>query len=214
VRALTATTAVLPALLSTACVDLCVLSGAPCDSHADCAEEQVCRLRRGFELGCVFAAGTCVDGDCGSAADCGEAECCHPDSNSCVAETAYTGPCDPRTCGECAECTAGFCETRGEVASCGADDDCGPDETCSFELCRAVCSYDTDCPGAICNSGACSAPYGSPCRSNADCAGLSCSQRTPAGAERAGYCTGACAQDGTCPLGFYFVCVSDECRMP
>jgi len=214
VRSLAPAALALSLIASSGCVDICVLSGAPCDSHADCEGGQLCRLRRGFEVGCLFAAGICVDGGCGSADDCGAEECCHPETNTCVTGESYAGACDPRTCGDCAECTLGLCETRGERASCSADAQCAEDEACRDERCREVCDYDADCNNAICSSGTCSEPYGSGCSSSADCAGLACYERTPAGAIRSGYCSGACDADGLCPLGHYFVCVQRECRMP
>ena len=78
----------------------------------------------------------------------------------------------------------------------------------------AYCSYDSDCPDARRSSGTCSEPFGTPCESGADCAGLGCYTLTPAGASRPGYCSGSCATTTDCPLGSYFVCRSGECRMP
>jgi len=199
---------------SSGCVDPCVLSGAPCDSHTDCDDGDVCRLRRGSEVGCLFAAGTCVAGSCGSVEDCAAEECCDPDSSSCISADDYQGPCGPRTCGDCPECSFGFCEERGGLVSCGSDENCADDEACRDSVCRAVCDYDSDCPQARCSSGTCSEPFGTPCESGADCAGLGCYDLTPAGATRPGYCSASCGNQADCPLGHYFVCKSGECRMP
>lgn len=224
--------AVLGVLAHAACVDPCVLSGAPCDSAADCGDGQVCRLRRGFELGCLFAAGTCETGRCGSVADCDPGQCCHPDDNACVPAADYTGACDPRTCDRCPgpeeRRDAGGVDSGGPDASvdsgpppeCTRDEDCALSERCRADACRTICSRASDCPGSTCGIwNVCAEPYGTPCDLDGDeyaqCGGIGCTDLTSDNQRRAGYCTGYCYDpDGTgggCPWS-NMTCVDFECR--
>lgn len=218
-------------LASSACVDPCVLSGAPCDTAADCDDGQVCRLRRSLELGCVFAAGTCEPGTCGSVADCQAGQCCHPVDNACVAELDYTGTCDPRTCRSCPgpfegrdaavadAAVADVAVDSGPPPECTRDEDCDLSERCRYDACRTICASAADCPGTTCGiSEVCAEPYGTPCDLSGDqfaqCAGISCTDLTADNQRRAGYCTGFCydpeGNGGGCPWGM--ICVEFECR--
>ncbi|MBN2359030.1 MAG: hypothetical protein JXR83_06225 [Deltaproteobacteria bacterium] len=215
---------------ASACVDVCVLSGAPCDSAADCESGQVCRLRRSFELGCLFARGTCVDGTCGSVADCPEGACCDPDRNRCVASSEYQGSCDDKTCRDCPEpCLVPPCDSSGDGCSplpdCSANGSCQPliacqddgvcpaDRRCSFDRCRLICSSDEQCPGADCFAGeTCTMPVGTPCADLSDCGGATCTDLNASNVRRASYCTLYCSEYTLCPCGF--LCVDSECRYP
>jgi hypothetical protein len=227
--------AVLAALpFAVGCVDICVLSGAPCDSAADCHSGQVCRVRRSFELGCLFAQGSCVDGTCGSVADCPQGACCDPDTNQCVASNVYQKSCDDRTCRDCPGlCLVGpcghdaggcsalpDCSANGSCApltSCDDDAVCPNDRRCNQNKCRLICSTDDQCPGADCWAGeTCSMPVGSPCVDTSDvagwCGGADCTDLNASNTRRTPYCTRYCSDSTTCPCGFY--CVDDECRYP
>lgn len=200
---------------ASACVDVCVLSGSPCDSAADCGEGEVCRLRRAFDVPCLFAAGTCEAGDCGSVDDCAESQCCHPDSNSCVDEQGYEGNCGDRTCRSCPE-TSWFPDLwpdgGGPLPVCMEDDDCDLDERCAYDDCRKICSDDYECPGAECFTDHCTELYGSACEESRDCGGANCTDLNSAGTRRDGYCTGFCSEYTPCPGTM--TCVDNQCRLP
>lgn len=216
-----------------ACVDLCVLSGAPCDTAADCGAGQVCRLRRAFELGCFFAAGTCEPGSCGSVADCAADQCCHPEDNACVDPASYQGACDKRTCASCPDPDPGVDAGLRDAASrdavvdsgpppeCGHDDDCDLTQRCVADKCRKICSHGSDCPGSTCGIwNVCAEYYGTPCDLSGDqfaqCGGISCTDLTSGNTRRDGYCTGYCydpdGNGGGCPWSG-MTCVDFECRL-
>lgn len=221
--------------LAPACVDLCVLSGAPCDSDADCASGKVCRLRRGFELGCLFAAGSCVAGECGSVDACPEGTCCDPDSNRCVAAADYDKACDARTCRGCAEtcffppCSdggSGGCYNQPDcggdgtcgdaLTACDNDYDCPGDRRCEYSMCRLMCTEDTTCPTRKCLSDHCTVLHGTPCSETYDsvCGGLSCYSYDLNYRQRPAYCTSSCYgwSDDECPCGF--TCANSYCSLP
>jgi hypothetical protein len=221
-------------VVATGCVDLCVLSGRPCDTAADCADGQVCRLRRSFELFCVFAAGTCEAGDCGSVDDCqGDDACCDPSSNRCRTDYDPAQGCDARTCRQCPEfslwpggdgglaCTPlPDCSENGSCAAdltpCSEDWECPPDRRCAHEACRKICSEDDACPGADCWAGeTCAMPVGSVCHDLYDsdpCGGGTCTDLDANNLRVAHYCTRYCSDFTRCPCGFE--CVDDQCRKP
>ncbi|MFH1808529.1 MAG: hypothetical protein ABIJ09_07285 [Pseudomonadota bacterium] len=223
-------------LFATGCVDICVLSGRPCDSAADCGEGQVCRLRRNFELPCLFAAGTCESGSCGSVADCSEASaCCDPARNTCRADYDPGQGCDDRTCASCPEfslwplpgsdagtrCTPlPDCSANGSCAAdltgCSEDWHCPPDRRCAHGACRIICSEDVSCPGADCWAGeTCTMPVGTSCADLYDsdpCGGASCIDLDASNRRGAYYCTRYCSEHTPCPCGFS--CVDSECRLP
>ncbi len=216
--------AILPLLLLTlfgpGCVDLCVLSGRPCDGPGDCSDGEVCRLRRSFELFCVFAAGTCEPGECGSVADCNVDECCHPDSNRCVDSVAYSADrdfasrCDTRTCLSCPECLFGSCDPAPQ---CTKDAECPDDQRCEDDKCRDICTEDHECPLAYCSgSDTCTEPVGTPCRPGydgyTDCGGAQCLDVDASNTRVDGYCTRSCYDWDSCP-GEY-LCVDYDCRVP
>lgn len=79
----------------------------------------------------------CIAQRCLRDADCPGGEVCRPGDGVCAAPE----------CSSAEECGSGrICEQRFCVAGCRENDDCGPDERCVEQRCRAIGS---DCPCAL-----------------------------------------------------------------
>jgi hypothetical protein len=220
-------------VIQAGCPDPCVVGGG-CNTSADSATGEVCRVPREHELGCFVVRGTCLADDskraatlCGSVDDCAADECCDPRWNRCVRADLFTGPnCDAATCHDCAAA-----DLRAE---CSGRNDCPAGQICDGALdeepglCAAICSTNADCaPGQRCDIDHCTVGIGAPCIADDErdalvgvgavpqqdrCHGLTCATLDVAGNHVDPYCTGNCIlQDDTCPADF--VCSDNQCNL-
>jgi hypothetical protein len=219
------------------CPDPCVLGGG-CNTSADCADGEVCRVPRGGEWGCFVVRGTCLADDgkreatlCGSVDDCADGECCDPRWNRCVRADLFLGPtCDAATCRACPaagqrkECSGRTDCPQGQVCDGALDDDDG--------LCADTCAVNADCKtGQRCKHNRCSVAIGTPCVSDEEraelvvvgplpqqdrCHGLNCTALDASGNQVDPYCTDNCtlAEDNEVCSAVGFTCQNDECLRP